>query len=61
MRDETKIKLTRDVLAEARYCIPDTIVESLVKVFGQFVLDHTSMTDKEKRAVIQKALDNHFV
>ncbi len=57
MRFEVKNNLMRAVLQEARYCIPDTIVESLVKVFGQYVLDHSKLTDKEKREIIVKALD----
>lgn len=57
MTDDQKNKLMRDVLADARYCIPDTIVESLVKVFGQFVLDHSDLDNKTKRKIMLKALD----
>lgn len=57
MKDEQKNKLMREVLSEARYCIPDTIVESLVKVFGQHVLDCSDLDEKTKRKIMLKALD----
>jgi hypothetical protein len=57
MNTDKKNDLMRKVLYDARYCIPDTIVETLVEVFGQYVLDQSSLTDKEKKAVLLKALD----